>query len=94
LVDNGRPAVEELTARYPMVMGRAKDDASAITQIEFAVDGGEFQLVSPTDGIADDLTEPFAIRLPALTRGPHAIAVRITDSADNIGSARITLRAP
>ncbi len=94
LVDNGRPVVEELTARYPMVTGRAKDDASAITQIEFAVDGGEFQLVSPTDGIADDLTEPFAIRLPALVRGPHAIAVRITDSADNIGSGRVTLRAP
>jgi hypothetical protein len=94
LVDNGRPEVEDLTARYPVVTGRAKDLASAITQIEFAVDGGEFQLVSPTDGIADDLTEAFSIRLPALARGPHAVAVRVTDSADNTGAARITLSVP
>ncbi|MBC8132612.1 MAG: hypothetical protein H7X95_06495, partial [Deltaproteobacteria bacterium] len=74
--------------------GKARDDASAITQIEFAVDGGDFQLVAPTDGIADDLYEPFSIHLPALPRGPHAVAVRITDSADNVGAAQITVKAP
>ena len=94
LVDNGRPVVEELTARFPVLTGRARDAASPITQIEFAIDGGEFQLASPTDGMADDLVETFSIALPALARGPHAVAVRITDSADNIGAAQITLSAP
>ena len=94
LVDNGRPEIDELTARYPLVLGRAHDAISAITQIEFSIDGGEFQLASPTDGIADDLEELFSIRLPALTPGPHAVALRITDSADNVGAAQLTLRAP
>jgi len=94
LVDNGRPEIDELTARYPVVLGRAHDAMSAITQIEFSIDGGEFQLASPTDGIADDLKELFSIRLPALTPGPHAVALRITDSADNVGAAQLTLRAP
>lgn len=94
LIDNGRPAVDELTARYPVVSGRARDDASAITQIEFSIDGGEFQLVAPSDGIADDLTEPFAVKLPPLAKGPHAISVRVTDSADNIGAAQLTVKMP
>ncbi|MEP6654392.1 MAG: hypothetical protein ABJA82_13610 [Myxococcales bacterium] len=94
LVDNGRPEVLELAAAFPVVTGRARDDASPITQIEFAIDGGEFQLISPSDGVADDLFEPFSIRLPALARGPHALAVRVTDSADNVGAAQLTVRAP
>ncbi|MEO8214046.1 MAG: hypothetical protein ABI560_12670 [Myxococcales bacterium] len=94
LVDNGRPEVLELAAAFPVVNGRARDDASPITQIEFAIDGGEFQLISPSDGVADDLFEPFSIRLPALARGPHALAVRVTDSADNVGAAQLTVRAP
>ncbi|MBC8131626.1 MAG: hypothetical protein H7X95_01490 [Deltaproteobacteria bacterium] len=94
LVDNGRPAILELAASYPALTGKARDDASAITQIEFAVDGGDFQLVAPTDGIADDLYEPFSIHLPALPRGPHAVAVRVTDSADNVGATQITVKAP
>jgi hypothetical protein len=94
LVDNRKPFVRDLTARYPAMQGRAQDDASAITQIEFSVDGGDWQLVSPTDGIADELTEAFTIRLPKLSRGPHAVVVRATDSADNVGAADLVLEAP
>jgi len=44
LVDNGKPEVVELTARYPVVTGRARDQGSAITELAFSVDGGDFQL--------------------------------------------------
>jgi hypothetical protein len=94
LVDNGKPDVVDLAVNYPSVAGRARDDASAISQIEFSVDGGEFRLVSPADGIADDPIESFSFRLPALAPGPHSLAIRATDSADNIGAAQITLKAP
>jgi hypothetical protein len=94
LVDNRKPEVLDVAVHYPVLTGRAHDDASAITQIEFSVDGGEFQLISPADGIADDLVEAFSIRLPALGRGPHAVAIRATDSADNVGAAQITVKAP
>jgi hypothetical protein len=94
LVDNRKPDVLELAGRYPTLTGRARDSASPVTQIEFAVDGGDWQLVSPTDGIADDLVESFSIKLPTLPRGPHAVSVRATDSAENVGAAQIVVSAP
>jgi hypothetical protein len=86
--------VRDLAVRYPTLQGRAEDDGSAITQIEYAVDGGDWQLVSPSDGIADELSEPFALQLPKLSRGPHAIVVRATDSADNVGAADVVIKVP
>ncbi len=94
LVDNSKPDVVDLAINYPLLSGKARDSASAITQIEFSIDGGDFQLVSPADGIADDLVESFSIRLPTLPKGPHAVAIRALDSADNIGAAQITVKAP
>ena len=94
LVDNRRPVVRDLTGRYPTLQGRAQDDASPITQIEVAVDGGDWLPVGPTDGIADELTEAFTVKLPKLARGPHAVAVRATDSADNIGAADLVVEVP
>jgi len=94
LVDNRKPVVRGLTARYPTLDGRAEDDASVITQLEYAVDGGDWHLFSPADGMADELSEPFSIRLPTLSRGAHAIVVRATDSADNVGAASLVFQAP
>jgi hypothetical protein len=94
LVDNRKPDVVDVTVHYPAVTGRARDDGSAIAQIEFSVDGGEFQLVSPVDGIADDPVESFSFKLPALARGPHALAIRATDSAENIGAAQTMVTVP
>jgi len=92
LVDNRRPEVAGLAARYPFVSGRARDDASPITQIEMAVDGNEWHEVAPTDGICDDLVEGFTVKLPTLAPGPHDVTVRAWDSADNVGAASITVR--
>lgn len=92
LVDNGKPEILGLEARYPLLAGRARDDASPITQIEIAIDGGEWRIVRPTDGIADQHVEPFNIKLPVLSPGPHAISVRAWDSADNVGAAQIVVR--
>jgi hypothetical protein len=94
LVDNRKPEVLGLEMRGSAVSGKARDDSSSITAIEMSVDGGDFGLVSPADGIADDLVEPFTAKLPRLTPGPHAITVRAYDSADNVGAAQLTVRAP
>jgi hypothetical protein len=93
LVDNRKPEVVGLEARYPSVAGRARDTASNITDIEYSVDGGDWQLVPAADGIFDDLVEPFSFKLPALPPGPHAVTVRAWDAADNVGAATVTVRA-
>jgi hypothetical protein len=92
LVDNRKPEVVGLAAKYPFVSGRARDDASPITQIEVAVDGAEWHEVAPSDGICDDVAESFSVKLPALTPGPHAVTVRAWDSADNVGAASVTVK--
>jgi outer membrane protein assembly factor BamB len=94
LVDNRKPEVVGLTVKYPLVTGRARDDQSPLVALEYSVDGGDWQILSAADGICDDLVEAFTVRLPALAPGPHAVAVRAWDSADNVGAASISLRAP
>jgi hypothetical protein len=92
LIDNGKPEVVGLELRAPFLAGRARDSGSNITAIELAVDGGDWQLVAPADGIFDDRVEPFSFRLPTLAPGPHAVTVRAWDSADNVGAATLTVR--
>ena len=70
LVDNRKPEVVGLAAKYPFVSGRARDDQSPLGSLEYAVDGGEWQMLSPADGICDDLVEAFTLKLPALPAGP------------------------
>ena len=94
LVDNGRPQILDLAARLPVVSGRARDAASPLGQLEYAIDGGDWQLVAPSDGIADELVEPFSFRLPALARGPHTVVVRAIDGADNIGASDLQVKIP
>ncbi|MDB4979493.1 MAG: hypothetical protein JWM82_245 [Myxococcales bacterium] len=92
LVDNRKPDVAGLAAKGPFVSGRARDDASPITQIEVAVDGADWHEVAPADGICDDLVEAFTVKLPALAPGAHAVTVRAWDSADNVGASSITVK--
>ena len=64
LVDNRKPEVAGLVAKYPFVSGRARDDQSPLTELEYAVDGGDWQILAPADGICDDLVEAFTLKLP------------------------------
>ena len=94
LVDNRKPEVLGLAMKYPYVSGRARDDQSPLVAMEYAIDGGDWQVLSAADGICDDLMESFTIKLPALAPGPHAVAVRVWDSADNVGAGGLTIRSP
>jgi hypothetical protein len=93
LVDNRKPEVVGLTAKLPFISGRARDDQSPIGGLDYAIDGGEWQVLAPADGICDDLVESFTIKLPPLPPGPHAITVRAWDSADNVGGAGISVQS-
>jgi hypothetical protein len=94
LVDNRKPDVLAVTVHYPTISGRIEDLASPITEIAMAIDGGEWRLLSPTDGIADEKVESFTLTLPRLSRGPHAVAIRASDSNDNLGALQLEVMAP
>ena len=95
LVDNTKPEVLDLAARGTAISGRVRDAASVITAVEYSVDGEDWRPVTPADGLWDQRTESFALRLPTtVSKGPHVINVRALDAADNGGTARLEVTVP
>lgn len=68
--------------------------ASAIHQLEYAVDGGRWSLLFPEDGIADGTVESYRLELKGLEPGEHLVTVRVVDSVGNLGTGRLTLAVP
>jgi hypothetical protein len=90
-IDNTRPTIDALAINYPKATARASDVLSTISEMAFSVDDGPWQLGTTADGLFDDATEDLRIDLPAgLTRGTHTLAVRVADSAGNVGSTSAT----
>ncbi|HKY05030.1 MAG TPA: fibronectin type III domain-containing protein, partial [Blastocatellia bacterium] len=68
------------------------DTTSRVIRGEYSVDGGEWKIVFPVDGIADSLTESFRLRVTFDKPGEHVIAFRCNDSSLNVGTSKITVR--
>lgn len=94
LVDNKRPEVRDLVwnAGTGTLSGRAVDAMAPIAELSYSVDGGEFYPVGPRDGVLDDLSEDFAVRLPRLLSGLHTVLVRATDAADNSATGQLLVQ--
>lgn len=92
LVDNHQPRVSGLKFAKGQIAGRAEDSFSAISALEFSVDGGPWMPIFSADGLFDETEEEFSFAPPGhLASGPHAIAVRAFDRTGNMGSAEIHL---
>ncbi|HEY3803835.1 MAG TPA: PQQ-binding-like beta-propeller repeat protein [Kofleriaceae bacterium] len=90
-IDNTRPEIDDLKIMYPRATARARDALSTIAEMAYSVDDGPWQLGTTTDGLFDDLTEDLRIEMPsALPKGTHTLAVRVADSAGNVGSTSAT----
>ncbi len=95
-IDNHRPQVEGLAVvegRVPQVRGVASDTGSLVTRIEYRVDMGPWQPLSPSDGVFDSGREAFSFSLPGLGSGIHRLWVRVYDRAGNVGVSMQELRA-
>ena len=104
-VDNTPPVIEGLKAtpgsynrgsenvRVSGVQFTARDAASSIDRAQYSVDGGEWVLIAPKNGISDAPGEDynFVVTSPS---GEHTIAVRVFDRFENVGSAKITFTVP
>ncbi len=87
LVDNNAPEIKLLAVVGDKVTGKAVDKVSAITAIQFSVDGGQWKAVAAKDGVLDTKCEGFSFKLPEdLGAGSHVIAVRAWDRALNLGA--------
>ncbi len=96
LIDNTPPVV---TISHPVRTGNtaelevdAADKTSPLRLCEYSLDAGMWQPVESVDGITDSPHERFHIKLDNVRPGEHLLVVRVYDSANNAGLARVVLR--
>jgi hypothetical protein len=110
VVDNTPPVIENLSAasntfqsgpnaaNSSMVQFTARDATSSIERAQYSIDGGDWIIVTPTNGISDAPEEryQFSVALPAgASHGSeHTIAVRAYDRFENVGSAKTIVKIP
>ena len=111
VVDNTPPVIDKLEAvafvtrigAPPPLLGVktqfiARDATSSIERSQYSVDGGDWILVVPKNGISDAPEEryEFSVSLPegSAPGSEHTIAVRAYDRFENIGSAKATVKVP
>ena len=112
VVDNTPPLIEELKAQrggdvmasriavaMVAVQFTARDSVSAIERAQYSVDGGDWIIVTPKNGISDAPEEryEFPVNFESKSGDPakeHTIAVRAYDHFDNVGSAQTTIKVP
>ena len=66
---------------------RASVRAGNIASAEFSMDGGDWRLVFPLDGIADSAVEEYRVVTPELSPGEHLIGIRAGDRNGTTGTA-------
>jgi WD40 repeat protein len=95
-VDNTPPTIQAtLVQRSPArVRVVVRDDSSLIRKAEYAIDGGRWQEVHPTDGINDSLEETYEIVPHDLSPGTHVLVVRASDLLGNTATARVEVSGP
>jgi len=95
LVDNAPPRVSKLSVAGRTLRGEVVDADSNVVRVEYAVDGGEWQLVFPRDDLFDDETEAFEVVLADdVPRGRHIVAIRAFDEGGNQVAAQTIADLP
>ncbi len=98
VISNSTPLVEvsgnKVQGKRVEAQFRSRVATGRIATAEFSVDGGEWFLVFPTDGIADSAQEDFQIQTAELAPGEHIIGVRSSDANGNTGTAKIVVKIP
>ncbi len=111
VVDNTPPLIDKLEAiafvtrdgTLPPFVGVkaqfvARDTTSSIERAQYSVDGGDWIIVTPKNGISDAPEEhyEFSVGLPGNNApgSEHTIAVRAYDHFENVGSAKTTFKVP
>ena len=72
----------------------AQTRSSTVHQAEYSIDAGPWQIIYPTDGIADSKSETFSVRIENVGAGDHLVSIRTVDSVGNLGTAKTSFTVP
>ena len=98
VIANASPQIEmggnKVNGKRVEVQFRARVATGRIATAEFSIDGGEWNLVFPTDGIADSAQEDYKVITPELSIGEHLIGIRASDGDGNTGTSKFIVKIP
>jgi hypothetical protein len=98
VIANASPQIEmggnRVNGKRVEVQFRVRVATGRIATAEFSIDGGEWRLIFPIDGIADSVQEDYRFATPELSIGEHLIGIRASDGDGNTGTARIVAKIP
>jgi hypothetical protein len=96
MISNSTPLVtvtnQTVTGKRVEVSFHAKVGAGRIASGEFSIDGGEWFLVFPIDGIADSAEEDFKFVTQDLAISEHLISLRASDGNGNTGTTKLVVK--
>ena len=96
MIDNTPPTVRIGVARYAggaaHIEFEAADAASALRRCEYSLDAASWVPVAAADGVIDSPRERFVLDLNGLEPGEHLLVIRVADSANNSGLAKVVLK--
>jgi WD40 repeat protein len=99
-IDNTAPSIEKVNSsaaggdhshgayNFSFV---ARDPGSSIEKAQYSLDGGEWILLAPLNGISDSREEKYTFTVQHLAPGEHTISVRAFDRFENIGAGKTTI---
>ena len=97
LIDNTPPVVKFGTPKRRTnesfeVMVEAADRTSPLKRCEYSVDAGPWLPVEAVDGVTDSVQEQFLIQIDRLRAGERLLVVRVYDTANNAGLAKLVIQ--
>ncbi|MBI4455383.1 MAG: hypothetical protein HY644_05730 [Acidobacteria bacterium] len=69
----------------------AQSDTTVLYLAEYSIDGGEWQIIYPRDGITDGLKEEFRFSAQTVS-GEHSVGIRVTDGVGNVGTSKVIVK--
>ncbi len=95
LIDNTPPTVTVGAVKHAAATATiefdAVDAASQLRRCEYSLDAGGWIPMESADGVIDSPREEFVITLDKLSPGEHRVVIRVLDSANNAGLAKVVL---
>ena len=96
MIDNTPPVVTvgpvRRTGTTAELEFEARDAASPLRRCDYSLDATGWVPLEAADGVIDSQQERFVLSLDKLTPGEHLVVIRVLDSANNAGLAKVVLR--
>lgn len=96
MIDNTPPVVTigpvHRAAATAEISFEARDAASPLRRCEYSLDAARWVPMEAADGVIDSQQEKFVLSLDKLAPGEHLVVIRVLDSANNAGLAKVVLR--